>query len=224
MKRHCIFAFLWLVWGLSLSAQTQRGYVKTLGRPNQQGRALSGVSVRVKGEHNAVLSAKDGTFAMPMPGKKLGDAFSLQQVQKQGYDLKDKGVIGRNYAYSDKVPLTLVMLSLSDYQEDKQRIENDIYAAVEKRYRAELVRLEQQKNTHEIAAEQAYQQLHQLQEGFEKMQGLVDGLAEHYALVDYDDLNDKEREINLAGESRLVATTFGYTAACTRHCQAPADW
>lgn len=41
---------------LSLQAQTQQGYVKTLGRPNQKGVALSGVSIRFRGEHNAVLS------------------------------------------------------------------------------------------------------------------------------------------------------------------------
>ena len=185
----------------TIRAQTQQGYVKTLGRPNQQGRALSDVSIRVKGGHNAVLSGQDGTFAMPMPGKKLGDAYSLQQVHKSGYDLKDKDAVGRQYAYSNKVPLTLVMFSRSDYQQEKQRIENEIYNTVEKRYKAEFARLKQQENTHRITAEQARQQLHQLQDGLEKIQGLVDGLAEHYAQVDYDELNDKEREINLAIEA-----------------------
>ena len=201
MKQRNFFAVLWLACSLSLSAQTQQGYVKTLGRPNQQGRALSDVSIRVKGGHNAVLSGQDGTFAMPMPGKKLGDAYSLQQVHKSGYDLKDKDAVGRQYAYSNKVPLTLVMFSRSDYQQEKQRIENVIYNTVEKRYKAEFARLKQQENTHRITAEQARQQLHQLQDGLEKIQGLVDGLAEHYAQVDYDELNDKEREINLAIEA-----------------------
>ena len=85
MKK-CCFLTLSLSFALSVSAQTQQGYVKTLGRPNQQGRALSGVSIRVKGGHNAVLSGQDGKFEMPLPGKKVGDAFSLQQVQKQGYE------------------------------------------------------------------------------------------------------------------------------------------
>jgi tetratricopeptide (TPR) repeat protein len=200
MKQRNFFAVLWLAYSLSLSAQTQQGYVKTLGRPNQQGRALSGVSIRVKGGHNAVLSGQDGKFEMPMPGKKVGDAFSLQQVQKSGYDLKDKGVVGRQYAYSDKVPLTLVMLSRSDYQQDKQQIENHIYAAVEKRYKSDLSRLEQQLSSHQIATEQYRQQLQQLQDGFGKIQDLVDGLADHYALVDYDELDEREREITLAIE------------------------
>ena len=34
---------------LSLQAQTQQGYVKTLGRPHQKGVALNGVSIRIRG-------------------------------------------------------------------------------------------------------------------------------------------------------------------------------
>ena len=199
MKKYC-FLPLFIAVVLVAPAQTQQGFVKTLGRPNQQGKALRGVSIRVKGGHNAVLSGKDGKFEMPMPGKKLGDAYSLQQVQKQGYDLKDKGVVGRSYAYSDKVPLTLVMFSLNDYQKDKQRIENNIYATVEKRYQEDLSRLELQRQSRQIDIERYRQQLRQLQNGFEKIQGLVDGLAKHYAQVDYDKLDEREQKITLAIE------------------------
>lgn len=54
------------------SAQTQQDYVKTLGRPNQKGVALSSVSIRVKGGHNAVLSKDKGFFSMIMSGRKKG--------------------------------------------------------------------------------------------------------------------------------------------------------
>ena len=200
MKNRFLVICCLLILSIGLTAQTQQGYVKTLGRPNQQGRALGGVSIRVKGGHNAVLSGQDGRFEMPMPGKKVGESYALQQVQKSGYELKDKGVVGRSYAYSDKVPLTLVMLSRSDYQQDKQQIENHIYAAVEKRYKSDLSRLEQQLSSHQIATEQYRQQLQQLQDGFGKIQELVEGLADHYALVDYDELDEREREITLAIE------------------------
>ena len=200
MRNRFLIICCLLTLSIGLIAQTQQGYVKTLGRPNQQGRALGGVSIRVKGGHNAVLSGQDGRFEMPMPGKKAGESYALQQVQKSGYELKDKGVVGRSYAYSDKVPLTLVMLSRSDYQQDKQQIENHIYAAVEKRYKSDLSRLEQQLSSHQIATEQYRQQLQQLQDGFGKIQELVEGLADHYALVDYDELDEREREITLAIE------------------------
>ena len=74
----------------SVFAQTQLGYVRTLGRPDKKGAALGGVTIRVKGGHNAVLSQGDGTFAMVMTGKRNGDAYSLQQVQKVGYELNER--------------------------------------------------------------------------------------------------------------------------------------
>ena len=182
-------------------AQTQSGFVKTLGRPDKPGMALSGVSIRVKGEHNAVLSKSDGTFSVLMSGKKNGDAYALQQVQKTGYELNEVGVIGRQYAFSDKVPLKIVMVSTAKLQVDKQRIENNAYQVAEKNYKAKLAHLEKQRDDNAITIEEYRQQLQELQDKFEKYQSLIDGLAEHYAHVDYDNLDEKEREINICIEN-----------------------
>ena len=194
MKHYCLFLFSFFT--LLLSAQTQQGYVKTLGRPNQKGVALSGVSVRVKGGHNAVLSNTQGFFSMSMIGKKSGDPYALQQVQKQGFELKEKGVIGRQYAFSEKTPLTIVMVSSKQLQADKQRIENNAYKVAEKNYKSKLEQLEKQKASNAITIEQYRQQLQDLQNKFDKYQSLIDDLADHYAHVDYDDLDEKEQEIN----------------------------
>lgn len=86
MKR-AILLYSLIIAVLLASAQTQQGYVKTLGRPEKAGEPLGGVTVRVKGEHNTILSDADGTFSLLMPDKKSGDAYTLQQVQKNGYEL-----------------------------------------------------------------------------------------------------------------------------------------
>lgn len=65
-----ILAILLAGASISVFSQNQLGYVKTLGRPHQKGQPLSGVSIRAKGAHNAVLSKNDGTFSMIMTGKK----------------------------------------------------------------------------------------------------------------------------------------------------------
>mgnify|MGYP002854552874 CR=1 FL=1 len=121
----------------------------------------------------------------------------MQEVQKKGYELNEIGVIGRQYACSDKVPLTIVMVSSSQLQADKQRIENNAYKVAEKNYRAKLELLEKQKEDNAITEEHYRKELLDLQDKFEKYQLLIDGLAEHYAHVDYDDLNEKEREVNI---------------------------
>ena len=188
-----------MVW--TSQAQTQQGYVKTLGRPHQKGVALNGVSIRVRGGHNAVLSDAKGFFSMMMVGKKEGDAYALQQVQKQGYQLNDENMIGRRYAISSKVPLAIVMVSTKQLQADKQRIENNAYKTAEKNYQTQKALLEKRQQANQITIEIYRQEIQQLQNSFEKYQSLIDGLAEHYAHTDYDELEAKEREINLCIEN-----------------------
>ena len=190
-----------LFLALCCMAQTQQGLVKTLGRPDKKGEALSGVSIRVKGEHNPVLSRNDGTFSILFFDKKIGDSYSLQQVQKSGYELNETGIIGRQYALSDKVPLTIVMVSKAQLKEEKQRIEDKAYQVAERNYKEKRALLEKQKEENAITIEQYRQQIQELQDHFEKYQSLIDGLAEHYAHVDYDELDEKEREINICIEN-----------------------
>lgn len=199
IKLLILFSVIWVC--ATLNAQTQEGYVKTLGRPNQKGKPLSGVSVRVKGEHNPVLSNEVGTFIMLNTDKKLGEAYSLQEVTKKGYELNEPDIIGRPLAFSESVKLTIVMVSSAQLQADKQRIENNAYRVAERNYKAKLVALEKGKENNAIAAGEYRQRLEELQDGFERYQLLIGGLAEHYAHVDYDLLDEKGREINTCIEN-----------------------
>ena len=83
LKLHLIIVLLFLsvpfVYG-----QTQQGYVKTLGRPNTKGEALSNVTIKIKGEHNPVKSNGDGVFTIQFQDKKIGDAYALQEIRKVG--------------------------------------------------------------------------------------------------------------------------------------------
>lgn len=181
---------------INVSAQTLQGYVKTIGRPAQKGTPISGVSIRVQGEHNAVLSNNEGKFSVILIGKKNGDAYSLRQVQKTGYELNEKDVIGRPYAFSDKVPLIIVMVSSAQLQADKQRIEDNAYQEADRSYQAKLALLKKQNESGVLTAKQYRQQLQDLQSKFEQYQSLISDMANYYAHVDYDDLDATEQEIN----------------------------
>lgn len=180
-----------------INGQSQQCYVKTLGRPDKKGEPLSGVLVRVYGEHNPALSKENGTLSLYLTAKKNGDAFTLQEVQKKGYELNDNAVIGRQFAYSDKVPLTIVMVSSAQLQAEKRRIENNAFLVAEKNYKEKIALLEKQKLDNTISEEQFRIDLLELQNKLEKYQLLIDGLAEHYSHVDYDYINDTERKINI---------------------------
>ena len=225
MKKKIILLLILFIYSTcEILAQTQQGYVKTLGRPNQKGTALSGVTIRVKGAHNAILSNPQGKFSIPMTGKKNGDAYSLQQIQKQGYELNEAGIIGRQYAFSDKVPLNIVMVSTKQLQEDKLRIENKAYEVAEETYKRKIDLLEKQKKDKEITENNYRNQLRALQDKYAKYQSLIDELANHYAHVDYDNLNETEKNINLCIENgeiekadSLLNTIFNPTDVLKRN-------
>lgn len=212
---------------ITAKAQVQQGFVRTLERPDHPSQSLSGVTIRVRGGHNAVVSGGDGRFSVTMMGKRNGDAYVLQQVQKQGYEVNETGFIGRQLAFSDRVPLTIVMVNTAQLQADKQRIENNAYRVAERNYHTRMAQLEEQLAAQTISAEQYREQLHSLQESFEKYQQMIDGLADHYAHTDYDGLSDKEREINILIENgeleradSLLSTLFDPVGVIERNRQA----
>ena len=147
-------------------AQTQTGFVKTLGRPEQAGQPLEGVSIRVQGHHNPVVSDNDGIFSILMTDKKNGDVYVLQQVQKNGYELNESDIIGRKLAFSDKVSLNIVMVSSEQLQADKQRIEEKAYATAQQNYNHIFDSLERQLKTNVVTLEQYDAQINDHQTKF----------------------------------------------------------
>lgn len=226
MKRLPLLLSLFLLQHMAW-AQSQEGYVKTLGRPDKKGKALSGVTIRVKGQHNPVVSGQDGTFSITMSDKKNGDPYCLQQVRKNGYELNEPTLIGRQQAFSDKVPLTIVMVSPDQIETDKTRIEEKAQQVAAKNYEARLALLEQQLSGHRLTEAQYQDSIRDLQAKFEKYQSLIEGMAKHYAHTDYDLLDQADREINLCIENgqleradSLIQTLFNPIEALRRNKEA----
>ena len=189
----CIAFFLFFVF--PINAQEQEGYVKTLGRPGSPGVALEGVTIRVRGGHNAVISDKSGSFSVPLPGLVEGTSYQLQYVSKQGYELNDKGMIGRNYAFSQHVRLPIVMVSRSQLALEKNRIESVAFKKAEERYKKEYFLLEKALEEKRLSIEEYGLRMNKLQESFDKYQEMIPRLSEHYAHIDYDSIDKNEQRI-----------------------------
>lgn len=211
-------------------AQTQQGHVKSLGRPDKKGQPLSGVTIRAKGSHSNVVSDANGNFSLAMTGLKNGDAYTLQRVQKNGYEPNEVDLVGRRLAFSDRVPLTIVMASSEQLETDKSRIEDKAYEVAQRNYASKINTLEQQLGEKAITTEQYRLAIEDLQDKFENYQSLIDGMAKHYAHTDYDLLDDKEREINLCIEDgdleradSLIRLLFDPIGVLQRNMEALAD-
>lgn len=186
------------LWSL---AQTQQGYVKTIGRPEQPGVMLENVLVQAKGMFNATTSNETGEFNITVPGKKDGDPIVFLRVQKKGYVLKDKDLIGRSNVCSSRVPIIIQMVDSAQLQADKQRIEKNAQRVAEENYQKKLAVLQQQKDSSELTAEQFRQELLKLEDQYEKYLSLIGDMADRYARTDYDNLDSIDREINICIEN-----------------------
>ena len=194
MKKMFI-TFICLLAVISISAQTQQGYVKTKGRLGNNGSVIAGsriqgATIQIKGR-TAVLSQADGTFSIPIPAQK----FYLQNVQKQGFVLTDPDILSRQHNYSAD-PLVLVMEDKAQQEAERRAIERKIsrklYAELEKRQDEIDALLEQNK-----ISEEKYRELQQqLNKDQDDNASIIKEMAERYMKIDFDEVDDFNRQIS----------------------------
>ena len=185
---------LWIVLviagvSLSVSAQTQHGYVKTKGRLGSNGQViagtrLSGVIIQVKGRTPVVTKA-DGTFSFPIPANN----FVIMSVKKSGYVLNDPEITSRQYTYSTN-PLVLIMETPSQQTEDKLNNERRIRRNLQRQLQAKEEEIERLKEQNIISREEYQLRLQQLYTQQESNEKLISEMAERYSQLDYDQLDE----------------------------------
>lgn len=191
---------LFLIVELTAWAITQPGYVRTIARPNYNSERLDGVLIRVRGNHNPIVSTETGDFSILMQDLRVGDPYALSAVMKSGYQLVEQDFIGRNQVGSDKVPLVVSMVSTTQLQAEKTAIANKARAEVEKRYMEQMALLTQQLDAKKLVADEYERRMSELDDQYMRLQTQVDDMAEKYARTDYDALDSVSAQINMAIE------------------------
>lgn len=192
---------LLMLTSIFATAQTQQGYVKTKGRLGQNGKLvpgtrLPGATIMLQGG-NSTSSVAQGAFSL----KAIGGKFTLQKVMKEGYDLVDAEVL-RVYKYSSN-PLVITMETRLQQRTDRSNaarlVRDQLYKKVEKQ-REEIERLREQKQITEEKYQEAMVKILDMEES---NQSLVEKMAEEFSKIDYDLVDDFDRQFNaffLAGE------------------------
>ncbi|MGN1354319.1 MAG: tetratricopeptide repeat protein [Alloprevotella sp.] len=193
-------------------AQMQSGYVKTRGRQAADGSTihgtrLAGATLSLKGR-NAVGSDKNGVFKFDTKGR----PFCLTGVQKQGYQICDRDLLGKTFRHSAN-EFIVVMDSPENIKADRLDSEDAIREQLQSRLKAkqeEIKRLRNQQKISEAKYNELRQQLYDEQRMNEK---IISEMAERYATLDFDQLDDFQRQLEFlirTGELRradsLIAT------------------
>lgn len=99
-------------------AHLQQGFVKTIVRPDNPDAPLENVTIQMVGMVNDTTGSATGEFYLAAYNKKDGDAFKLLKVRKNGYELKDKELIGRSLVFSSYVPIYITMVDIRQLEAD----------------------------------------------------------------------------------------------------------
>ncbi len=175
-------------------SQTQNGYVKTRGRLQKDGSILPGEripdAIVAFQDRNAVKTRRDGSFQVRVPE----GVFSISEVSKSGYVLSDPDVLARQYTVSG-TPLALVMETPDMHADDRLEAERRIRKTLQKKLDEKTLELDQLKEQSRITAEEYRRRIQSLFNEQADNDRLVREMAERYSRIDYDQLDDFNRQV-----------------------------
>lgn len=178
------------------TAQTQQGYTKTVGKENKPGEPLSGVTVRINGNINSVLSDENGHFSFPVISKQ----FKVSRVAKKGYELADPDIVGQPYGITYNTPFVIPFISTEELRKIINAIEDQTRQKLEKEFAEQNAELEALKERKKLSDEEFGKKLTELETKYNDLGSLVQKLAERYAFTDYDNIDSTRLQINQAIE------------------------
>lgn len=184
--------FISILISLPLSAQIQRGYVKTIGRPDKPGVAIENVLIRVNGEVNKMLSNAQGNFSFPVKGEK----FRFSWVNKKGYELADRDLLNQDFPYTYSSPVTIAMISRFELQHERDLIEEQARAKLDEQFKIQNAILEAKLEKMQITNEEFGKRVSELEKKYNNLDSLVNILSDIYARTDYDVIDKERLEIN----------------------------
>lgn len=200
MKR--LFLTLTVLAMVSALWADQTGYVRTIKRPNREPQRLSDVMLKAQGEgQNMVKTDAEGNFHLLFPGKKPGEGFALSMIMKKDYELCETELKGRVLAYSETVPLEILMVSKADLQADKAAIEAKARENIQRAYDEKMAELMAQFEEAKVTEEEFAAKVEQLDNSMVSFDKLLSEMARRYAVTDYSKLTEEDMKINEAIES-----------------------
>lgn len=180
---------------LTISAQPlQKGIVKTKGRMLNgklvPGKAISQAKIVLGDNSNLLSDTLNGFFSFFV----RGNNYSIKDVKKSGYQLVDPQVC-RQYNYSTNL-LYLVMETPSQQMEDRLKAENSIRETLQRKLKQREDELEKLKAQNKLTQEEYQKACLQLYNDNKNNEKLIADMAKEYSQIDYDQLDDLNRQIS----------------------------
>lgn len=192
--RNLVFCLVTIL-ALPVGAETQAGFVRTIGRNGKPGQPISGVMVRAEGPANMVMSDTQGQFTLVLHEAGRDDAFRISSVKKSNYELLDKDLIGRDCGFTP-VPMEIVLMNQAEMQAEKAAMAERFERQYAETYQKKVTELQAQYEAKQITQEEAASRQEELDKALETMLGQIETLVDRYVRTDYDRLDSLDQVIN----------------------------
>lgn len=163
----------------SLSAQkVQRGYVRTVEKPDKPAQYLAGAQIRTLENPNEATSQANGRFEIPVKTTAGKEGYTIINVSLTDYNLVDVAKLNKRQQYT---PATIEILMISKEEENKVRkeLEAKIYAEVKMFYENKLNELQGQ-----------YDEIRQLNQEYAEQMKNLPSLITKLIHMDYKNITD----------------------------------
>lgn len=192
-------------------SQNQVVIVKTRGVMADNGTIVSGhmlhESIVTTHDNSKYESNDNGVALIPV----YDNGFMLKSVVKEGYQLTDDDILHHRHNYSSKNPFYITMETYGQRLASKLAVERKIRPILMQQLMQQERAIEQMRNQQDVIEENYKLKLEELYRSQQSCELLIQGLAEDYSMIDFDQLDEFNKRLyrliidgNLSAADSLV--------------------
>lgn len=193
MQKLILLLHILLISTFTFSQQV--GEVRTIGRYSKPGEPVNNVIIRVKGNHNPVISDDNGLFTIVLRGVKDGDPYQYESVKKNNYEVLDQSLLGRDIAFSSTIPFTIVLVDKNKMIQERLAMQARFEKKYADQYNKRVADIETEYANKLISLEQKIDSLDKLESDYDLVKSKTDEMIDYYLRMDYDQMDSIDQVI-----------------------------
>lgn len=184
----------------SVIAQTQQGYVKTRGRLSKDGvtvipgNPLGNVVVTIE-SLSPVKSGHNGLFSFALPASTI--RYRVEKVELKDYVLSDPDALMMQHTYSKDQPLVVVLENKAQREQDLENARNSVRKVMKENVRKKEDEIDSLERINAITRAECDSLRREFLLYRQSSEHLVNEMAERFVSIDYDRLDDFNRQVQI---------------------------
>ena len=207
MKRILCFS-LFLLLSVTIMAQTQQGVAYRYNGRNAR-TPLGNVTISYDANKRSTISAENGTFALTLTGKQMGDRIGQVTVKKREMMVFNQQAVDEWSIR--KEPLMLILCNADEFEKQKENLIAIGRREAKKKYDKQKAELEAQLNASKIKEAEYEEALDKAYEELETLQKNMDKYVDAFVRIDLSEVSAEEQRIlDMVNEGRIDEAVDAY--------------